>query len=179
MRKVILSAALSLDGKIEGPNGEFDWCFDDQDYGMTDFLKRIDSIVFGRKSYELVQKMDESGEFKDPWGDYDNYVFSKTLTTVKDGYTLVSEDPLTFMNTLKAESGKDIWLFGGASLTRAFIEQGLLDELFLGIHPIILGPGKPMFEDLKQRMPLELMESKVYNTGMISVSFKVLKEDHK
>ena len=63
-----------LDGFIEGPNGEFDWCFSDQDYGMTDFLKRIDTILFGRKSYELLVKMD-----KDSFRDKERFVFSKTL----------------------------------------------------------------------------------------------------
>ncbi|MBD0288824.1 MAG: dihydrofolate reductase family protein, partial [Flavisolibacter sp.] len=60
MRKVILNLAVSLDGFIEGPNGEFDWCFADQDYGMKEFYKRVDSIFMGRKSYELVSKMGEN-----------------------------------------------------------------------------------------------------------------------
>ena len=131
MRKVILEVAVSLDGKIEGPRGEFDWCFDDQDYGMTDFLNGIDTIFFGRKSYDLVMRMDESGEYKDPWGDYNNYVFSKTLSDVKKGYNLISEDVEKQVNQMKSAEGKDIWLFGGASLTTYFIEKELLKDLWI------------------------------------------------
>ena len=60
MRKIILGLAVSLDGYIEGPNGEFDWCFTDQDYGMSEFFKRIDTVFMGRKSYELTQSMGEA-----------------------------------------------------------------------------------------------------------------------
>ena len=74
MRKVMLNLAVSLDGFIEGPNGEFDWCFTDQDYGMMDFMNRIDVIFIGRKSYELVLQMG-----KHPYSDKLKYVFSKTI----------------------------------------------------------------------------------------------------
>ena len=74
MRKIILNLAVSLDGFIEGPNGEYDWCFIDQDYGMTDFMDSIDAIFFGRKSYELVLKTGA-----DYFGNKKQYVFSKTL----------------------------------------------------------------------------------------------------
>ena len=73
MRKIILNVAVSLDGFIEGPNGEFDWCFTDQDYGMSDFMKSIDAILFGRKSYELMLKMS-----KNPFPEKMKYIFSKT-----------------------------------------------------------------------------------------------------
>jgi len=175
MRKIILAVATSLDGKIEGPNGEFDWCFTDQDYGMSDFMGGIDTIFFGRKSYELVVKMDESGEYKDPYGDYNTFVFSNTLTRVKEGYNLISGDIEGRVQEIKSGEGKDIWLFGGASLTTSFIKMGMLDEIWLGVHPLLLGPGKPMFSDLKDRLPLSLLDSKIYSTGMVSLKYSVLK----
>lgn len=175
MSKVILAVATSLDGKIEGPNGEFDWCFSDQDYGMSNFMKRIDTIFFGRKSYDLVIRMDESGQYADPYGQYNNFVFSKTLTRVKEGYNLVSEQIADRVKEIKSSEGKDIWLFGGASLTTSFIEEELLDEVWLAVHPLILGPGKPMFLDLQDRLPLNLVDSKSYSTGLVSLRYEVVR----
>ena len=77
MSNVLLNLAISLDGFIEGPNGEFDWCFTDQDYGMTAFLARCDAIIFGRKSYELLLQYDA-----DPYPDKMKYVFSNTIGSV-------------------------------------------------------------------------------------------------
>src|SRR5206468_11515903 len=84
MRKIILNVAVSLDGFIEGPNGEFDWCLTDQDYGMKEFLDRTDAIFFGRKSYELLQSMEPNAYPKKK-----KYVFSRTLKSVDQQATLV------------------------------------------------------------------------------------------
>ncbi len=86
MRKIILQLAVSLDGYIEGPNGEFDWCFTDQDYGMSAFFKRIDSTFMGRKTYELVQSMQDEAPTGFP--KMKEYVFSNTLTEVKEGVVI-------------------------------------------------------------------------------------------
>ncbi len=85
-RKVILNLAVSLDGFIEGPNGEFDWCFGDQDYGMKAFMKTIDSIFMCRKSYEVAMKH----EGKDPYPKITTYVFSNTLKKASKGTRIVS-----------------------------------------------------------------------------------------
>jgi len=134
-RKVILGLAISLDGFIEGPNGEYDWCFTDQDYGMSEFYKRIDSLFMGRKTYELLQSMGtETGipPFK-------QYVFSNTLQAVDDRSVIVSGDIEAKVKAIMQEEGKDIWMFGGASLTTALMKAGLIDEMFLAVHPILLG----------------------------------------
>ena len=94
MRKLILQLATSLDGFIEGPNGEFDWCFTDQDYGMTAFYERIDSVFYGRKSYELQLGMAgsiDTGALPD-FPKLKEYVFSSTLNELQPGVTLISED---------------------------------------------------------------------------------------
>src|SRR5215510_13821992 len=110
MRKVILGVAVSLDGFIEGPNGEYDWCFMDQDYGMKNFLKRIEATFFGRRSYEMAQAIDGGG-----FPQFKQYVFSTTLDGVKKGSVLIKKDIKEQVEKIKHESGKDIWLFGGAS----------------------------------------------------------------
>ena len=74
MRKIILGLAISLDSFIEGSNGEYDWCFTDQDYGMTEFLSSVDAIFYGRKSYEMMQSASPEGT-GNPWSDKKNYVF--------------------------------------------------------------------------------------------------------
>jgi len=170
MRKVILGVAISLDGFIEGPNGEYDWCFTDQDYGMTEFLESIDAIVMGRKSYEMMK----SFEGPVPWKDKKTFVFSKTLSAVSSDAEILSGDLFETVVALKAQPGKSIWLFGGASLTASFMNAGLIDEYWLALHPIVLGKGKPLFENIESRKKLLLIDHEVYNTGLISLRYQTV-----
>jgi|SRR5687768_12462094 len=172
MRKIVLALAVSLEGFIEGPRGEFDWCFTDQDYGMAEFLKNTDAILYGRKSYELMMGM-EGGN---PFANIKSYVFSNTLKNTAEGFELVSGDVMAKVRSLTAEAGKNIWLFGGASLTSSLMKEDLVDELWLSIHPILLGAGKPFVENLEKRTQLELLETKSYSTGLLSVRYKVIKK---
>ncbi|GAA4469136.1 dihydrofolate reductase family protein [Nibrella saemangeumensis] len=173
MRKLILQVAVSLDGFIEGPNGEFDWCFTDQDYGMTAFFERIDSVFYGRKSYELTVSMADSmdnGALPD-FPKLQEYVFSNTLPEVKPGVILINGDIETEVRRIKNEPGKDIWLFGGASLTASLMALGLVDEISLAVHPNLLGSGKPLFGPLTKRMPLTLLDTKTYSSGLVSLTY--------
>lgn len=170
MRKVILGLAVSLDGFIEGPNGEYDWCFTDQDYGMSDFFKRIDSTFIGRKTYELSQTMDTDASMPG-FPKLTEYVFSTTLKEVKPGSVLIKEDIEKEVKRIKNEPGKDIWLFGGASLTSSLLNLGLIDEIGLAIHPILLGGGKPLFSNIKNRIPLTHIDTKTYSSGLVSVTY--------
>src|SRR5215204_907115 len=107
MRRIILQVAVSLDGYIEGPNGEYDWCFTDQDYGMSDFFKRIASSFIGRKSYELSLTMGETAMPGFP--KLTEYVFSTTLKEVKPGAIHIKENIEAAVKRIKNEPGKDIW----------------------------------------------------------------------
>jgi dihydrofolate reductase len=171
MRKVILGLAVSLDGFIEGPKGEYDWCFADQDYGMSDFYKRVDAVFMGRKSYEAASGVEYEGGGMPAMPKMKEYVFSNTLKTAKPGVTIVSGDIDAQVKAIKAETGKDIWLFGGASLTTSLMNAGLVDELWLSVHPILLGSGKPLFSGISGRIKLELAESKTYDTGLVSLKY--------
>jgi dihydrofolate reductase len=173
MRKVILSVAVSLDGFIEGPGGEYDWCFTDQDYGMADFLKKIDTIFMGRKSYELVISMGDEAARGFP--KMNEYVFSNTLNNVKEGMTLIKGKLKDEVEKLRSEPGKDIWLFGGAGLTTSFMNEGLVDEISVAVHPILLGKGKPLFTDIDQRIILKLKDSKTYDSGLVMLTYQVEK----
>lgn len=170
MRKIILGLAISLDSFIEGPNGEYDWCFTDQDYGMNDFFKRIDAVFIGRKSYELVQTTEGSSDWMPK---AEEFVFSTTLESVPEGKVLIRDNIQERVTKIKNRPGKDIWLFGGANLTETLMQLGLVDELWLSVHPILLGSGKPLFSNLKDRVGLTLLESKTYNTGLVSLIYQI------
>ncbi|MCH7722816.1 MAG: dihydrofolate reductase [Bacteroidetes bacterium] len=167
MRKVMLNLAVSLDGFIEGPNGEFDWCFTDQDYGMMDFMNRIDVIFIGRKSYELVLQMG-----KHPYSDKLKYVFSKTIKNVRGNTKLISQNIEEEVKKVIDQEGKDIWLFGGANLVTSFLNSGLVDEIHLAVHPIILGKGKPLFEEIKERKYFKLVDTKTYSSGLVQLFYE-------
>ena len=169
MRKVVLQLAVSLDSYIEGPNGEYDWCFTDQDYGMSDFFKRIDSLFIGRKSYELALASEENAMPGFP--KLTEYVFSTTLQKVKPGAVLIKDDLEATVQRIKNEAGKDIWLFGGASLTASLMNLHLVDEIILAVHPIILGSGKPLFSNITNRVPLTLTDTKTYSGGLVMLTY--------
>jgi dihydrofolate reductase len=171
MRKIILGLAVSLDSFIEGPGGEYDWCFTDQDYGLKELLSRVDAVFMGRKSYELTMTMDDIGI--EGFSELKNYVFSTTLENVAGGATLIKNNIKTEVERIKNQAGKDIWLFGGAGLTSSLINLGLVDELSLAVHPILLGQGTPLFRDIRNRIRLELAGSKTYSTGLISLTYLI------
>ena len=173
MRKLILGVAVSLDGFIEGPNGEYDWCFIDPDYSLKDFFKRIDTIFVGRKTYEMSSEMEGGGA---GFPKFKQYVFSTTLDKVKDGATLIRGNIKTEVEKIKNEKGKDIWLFGGASLTTSLINLELVDELSLAVYPILLGGGKPLFNNIKDRINLILADTKTYSTGLVSLTYNLARK---
>lgn len=166
MRKVVYNCAVSLDGFIEGPNGEFDWCMADQDYGMSAFMERIDTVLYGRKSYELVLKMGQTfGK------EHEHYMFSTTMTEAAENVTLIKDKASEHVKAIKAALGKDIWLFGGADLAGSLMNEGLVDELALAVHPIVLGQGKPLFTNVQHRVQYRLESVKPYDTGLIIVNY--------
>lgn len=173
MRKIILSLAVNLDGFIEGSKGEFDWCFTDQDYGMSAFFKRIDALFMGRKTYELAMAMQDQAPAGFP--KLEEYIFSKTLDKVEGERVLVNGDTKTEVEKIKNSKGKDIWLFGGAELISSLMNLQLVDEVGLAVHPVILGGGKPLFKEIKDRTWLTLTDSKMYDNGLLMLSYKIKK----
>jgi dihydrofolate reductase len=170
MRKIILQVAVSLDSFIEGPNGEIDWCFTDQDYGMKDFFKQVDTVFMGRKTYELMLTMGDDATAGFP--KFKEYIFSTTLNEVNDGVVIRDDVPLQ-VEKIKNENGKDIWLFGGGSLTTSLMNLKLVDEIWLAVHPVILGGGKPLFENLNERVNLDHLDTKTYSTGLVFSKYAV------
>jgi dihydrofolate reductase len=161
MRKVILSVAVSLDGMIEGPNGEYDWCPPPSKKEMDDFLNKIDAIFLGRKSFELTGKS--------MFPKKEHYVFSTTLKKEID-FKLIGNDAKQKVLDLKNQPGKDIWLFGGAKLVSFFLNEKLVDEMWLAVVPIVLGKGKPLFSAINQRTHFKLVEA-IAQEGYVSLYY--------
>ena len=177
-RKIILDLAVTLDGFIEGKNGEIDWCIMDPDMVFTDFLNQIDTILYGRKSYDLwgqyIPKNEDSDTEKEIWRlvhNKEKYVFSRTQKETNDRAIFVNDNILEEVNKLKKKSGKDIWLYGGASLITTFINLGLVDEFRLSIHPVVLGEGKPLFIDIKQRINLKMVNTRTFSSGVVQIIY--------
>ena len=177
-RKIILDLAVTLDGFIEGKNGEVDWCIMDPDMGFTNFLNQIDTILYGRKSYNLwgqyIPNANDPDTDKEIWKlvhSKEKYVFSRTQIQTDNQAKFINENILEEVIKLKNKPGKDIWLYGGASLITAFINLGLVDEFRLSIHPVILGEGKPLFIDIKQRLNLKMVNTRTFSSGVVQLFY--------
>ncbi|MDT8977220.1 dihydrofolate reductase family protein [Paenibacillus sp. chi10] len=178
-RSIILDLAVTIDGFIEGKNGEVDWCMMDAEMGFTHFLHQIDTILYGRKSYDLWGQFTPGSESteaeKEMWElvhSKEKYVFSKTQKGTDNQAIFINDNILEEVNTLKNKPGKDIWLYGGASLITTFIRLGLVDEFRLSVHPVILGEGKPLFMDIKQRLNVKLVHTRTFSSGVVQLIYR-------
>ncbi|MDF1508936.1 dihydrofolate reductase family protein [Robertmurraya sp. DFI.2.37] len=179
-RRVILDLAVTLDGFIEGPNGEVDWCIMDPDMDFNKFLNQIDTILYGRKSYDIwgqyIPKNEDSDTDKEMWRlvhSKEKYVFSRTQKETDNRAILINDNIVEEVNKLKKKPGRDIWLYGGSSLITTFINLGLVDEFRLSVHPIILGEGKPLFIDINKRINLQIVETKKFSSGVVQLTYRL------
>jgi dihydrofolate reductase len=168
MRKIRLFIASSLDGYIARTSGDVDWLFTDQDYGYTEFLAEVDTVIMGNKTYQQVLSF---GEY--PYKGKKSFVFSKTLQGETDNNVeFVGGDLKSFINTLRQSSDRDIWLVGGGETIHYFMKHRFVDELILSIHPIILGNGIPLIvKDASLETALELKNVKSYDSGLLQVFY--------
>lgn len=176
-RRVVVDVAVTLDGFIEGKRGEIDWCIMEPDMNFSEFLATIDAIFYGRKTYEqwgqFVPAEDASVEEQQLWAAVhckQKYVFSTTKKF--DHVTCINTNIAEYVQELKEQPGKDIWLYGGANLVQSFLEQQLIDEFRLSVHPLVLGEGKPLFPQLTKRMPLQLMSLKAFQSGVVQLIYQ-------
>jgi dihydrofolate reductase len=178
MKKTVLDLAVTLDGYIEGPNGEIDWCIMDDDMDFDGFLSGIDTIFYGRVSYDkwgnFQPYTNASSTEQMIWKEVhskNKFVFS-SQSRQDNKATFISSDIAEKVNEIKKQGGKDIWLYGGASLIKTFIQLGLIDIYRLSVHPIVLGSGKPLFEDLKERIGLKLIETNIFKSGVVQLIYE-------
>lgn len=179
MRKVTFGGASSLDNYIARPDGSYDWLLwsDDVAEIMKEYWPRIDTIVMGRKTWDVsMANMPRSkdGKPKPPQGDMKTYVFSRTLDAgEQDGAIIVNTDPGEFVRELKQQKGKDICIMGGGDLGRNLLEAGVIDEIGLNIHPVLLGTGVPLFHRMDRQIDLELVECRQLKSGCVYVLYNV------
>jgi dihydrofolate reductase len=167
MRKVVLGVGVSFDGYIARKNGAVDWLSMDWDYDWTAFFKTIDVVLMGRKTWEVAlgmhaPKKKSKSKAKNPYGAMETYVFSKKLpASGVEGVEVVSGNLTEFIENLKAKEGKNIWLSGGGELAKSFLDENLVDEIYLGVTPILLGSGIPIFPELIREVPLRFVSCNV------------------
>jgi dihydrofolate reductase len=168
MRKIVAGFAISLDGYIEGANGEYDWIVMDKDFDLAGHMKRFDTFFFGRNSYENFLR---SGNVSFPG--ITNYVFSNSLHRVDKNFNLLKGDIEALIMDIKKQDGKDIAIYGGANLLSSFLDLNLVDELTMSIIPVILGQGKPMVNTLKKRVYLTLVKTMKFSSGTVQLTYQV------
>jgi dihydrofolate reductase len=173
MRKVVLSLSMSLDGYIARLDGSVDFLFMPKGYSMAPFFARVDTEVMGRKTLDAGLKM--SGGSLPDYG-MARYVFSHSKPPgERDGITFVNESPGAFVAKLRKRPGKDIWLMGGGELVRDFLTADLIDELDLGVVPVLLGEGIPLFPSGFPQRDFSLIENNSLSRGMVQLKYKRLR----
>lgn len=173
MRKVTFGGANSLDNFIARSDGAADWILWGEEAGevMRDYWKNIDTVLLGRKTYEVVLKAGGGG---DDGSGIKSYVFSRTLKAEEHpGINIVSSDAAAFVAELKRRDGKDICVMGGGELARSLFKADLIDEIGFNIHPILLGSGVPLFLPMSRQIDLELIECRPCKNGCVMVSYRV------
>lgn len=183
MRKIILNLASSLDGYIEGPDGELDWLVRDEkiDFGdiLMDILSDKDIIFYGRVSYDKWgnTQLDTNAGPKlvkayQLLNSKKKYVFSKTKTGDGTNAIFINDDIKKTVLTIKQENGGNIWLYGGAKIITTFLNLDLIDEYRLAVHPVVLGKGKPLFQHIEKRHKLILLNIKGHSSGVTLMTYK-------
>lgn len=179
MRKVILGMNISLDGFVAGPNGELDWIFPnvtpEQMAVVGQLTMSVDTMILGRNTY-LEQEAafsKEVNELASAMNSLNKVVFSKTLDKVAwQNSRLALDDPFEEINKLKQQSGKNIYVSGGASFAKSLLESDLIDELHLFVHPVILGAGKPIFSESSEKRSLKLDNVTTFSTGVVHLHYQ-------
>lgn len=178
MKKIILDLAVTLDGFIEGPNGEVDWCIMDDDMNFEGFLSGIDTIFYGRVSYDMwgnfQPEPNSSEEEESIWSAVHSkrkYVFSGTPGQ-DDHVTYITSGIAEKVAEIQRQDGKDIWLYGGSKLITTFIDLGLIDVYRISVHPTVLGTGKPLFENVRKRINLKLTDVNRFRSGVVQLIYE-------
>ncbi len=170
-RQVRYGVAMSLDGYIAGPDGESDWIVHDPDIDLAGIFSRFDTLLIGRKTFESMLKAGRGGAIPG----VKSFVVSRTLAPADHPGVAVVRDAEALVTDLKAQPGKDIWLFGGGDLFRSLLDARLVDGVDAAIVPIVLGSGVPFVAPRAARTRLRLTNRRVYETsGIVALQYDTM-----
>lgn len=171
MRTVTYGAACSLDGFITGKDEDLGWLHHSSDVNAItrEYWDSIDTVLMGRKTWEFAVRMGGGGT-----PGVRTYVFSRTMKSIDGkGVELVREDAGAFVGDLKARPGKGICVMGGGELAASLLAAGVIDEVGMNVHPVVLGGGVPFFVDAGRRTQLDLLHSRVIDGGCVYSLYRV------
>jgi dihydrofolate reductase len=169
-RQLRYHVAVSLDGFIAGPNGEYDWIVMDPSVDFGALFKQFDTAVMGRKTYEVMTAQGGNGAMPG----LDVIVFSRTLPrAVYPGVRITSDDPSKTVAALKAKPGGDIWLFGGGALFRTLLDAGLVDTVEVAVMPVILGVGIPLLPPGASTKLVLADQKTLPRSGIVGLSYSI------
>jgi dihydrofolate reductase len=173
MRLVRFGGAMSLDGYIAGPNGEYDWIVMDRDFDFAEHMAQFDTFLIGRKTFEAMRRM---GNDSQSTPGVQNIVFSRTLRPSDYPNVEISDNAVQVVTELRAKPGKDIALFGGGDLFRSLLEAGLVDRVEMSLVPVLLGAGIPLLPSTPTRTKLQLRKQRLYpKTGTMALEYEVVR----
>ncbi len=173
MRKLIYGGAVSLDGFLAGPSGELDWLHwsKDAEAIMGESMRDVSGFLLGRKTYQAALAM-QPGEMPPDEAGPKSYVFSRTWSSLpRIGAELVRGDAEGFVRALKQQEGGKLLLMGGGELAQCLLRAGLVDEIGLNVHPVVLGRGIPVFRDPGLRLHFELLECRAIAGGCVFLNY--------
>lgn len=178
-RKIVVSIAMSADGYIARPNGDIGWLDRPRpkgSYGMGEFLKTIDTILWGRRTYDKGIEMGMNLEAMRFGKGIKHYVFSHTpKESSEQGIEFVSEPVKDFAQQLRTQRGKDIWMMGGAGLIGSFLDEGEIDEFKTHVIPAFIGEGIPIVGSRHRTIPLKLLSTEAFPDGVVNLNYLVMK----
>jgi len=178
-RKIIVYIATSADGYIARPDGSVDWLNRPRtagDYGMSEFFKTIDTILFGRKTYDFTLAFSKKGKVSSK-SKIKSYVFTHNPPAdAAPGIEFVNEPVKQFAKRLRATPGKDIWMMGGGEVIASFLDAGELDEFIVHVIPTFIGEGIPLIAPGRRDVQLSLLATHGYEDGVVKLHYAVKRE---
>lgn len=172
-RKIIVAIATSADGYIARKDGGIDWLDRPRPkgfYGMDAFMKSIDTIIWGRTTWDMAAGMGGAGGYG---ARIRNYVFTHRPAAEAAGVEFVNEPVAPFVERLRARPGKNIWMMGGGGVIASFLDAGAIDEFSISVVPTLIGEGIPLVQPARRNVALELISSQAFPDGVVQLHYRV------
>jgi dihydrofolate reductase len=171
-RKVLLYIAMSLDGYIARPDGDIDWLSsvqqEGEDYGYGDFIKTVDTVIMGRKTYDKVLLFGVPF----PHSDKECYIITRSERPPIGNLIFYTKDLNNLIASLKEKQGGNIFVDGGAEIVNTMMKQRLFDEYIISIIPVFLGDGIRLFNDARPEETVTLVSSVRFDSGLVQLHYK-------